>query len=217
MWINTKVVIDIETGRVLEREGFEYEGPLELCDRSVQGKAKENAGQANAVGVQAGSTANQIGSVLIPGLERQAQNPTGFTPQQKNRQLVAGAESVGGTGAGTAGAAELEKMRTRNPAGFSAALDEAARQRGRQTSTNALGVENADTMLAQEKQRQAQQQLQGLYGTDTSNQLKAMGLSNEDLQTALEAGKSGWLQNTEGIIGTLTGAAKAAKPGGYIT
>lgn len=29
-WINTRVVIDIETGQVLEREGFHYSGPLAL-------------------------------------------------------------------------------------------------------------------------------------------------------------------------------------------
>lgn len=32
MRVNTKVVWDIETGRVLERESFEYAGPVERCD-----------------------------------------------------------------------------------------------------------------------------------------------------------------------------------------
>lgn len=203
MWINTKVVIDIETGKILEREGFEYEGPLELCDRSIQGQAKTNAANANTTGSQFGSTANQVGSVLIPGLERQATNPTGFTPIQKNRMLVAGAESAGGAASGAGGEAALEKLRGRNPAGFSAALDEVARQKGRQMSSNALGVENADAQLAQQKQQEAMRQLQGIYGTDTSNQLKAMGLSDEDLKTALEAGKSGWLQQAQGVLGTI--------------
>jgi len=42
-----------------------------------------------------------------------------------------------------------------------------------------------------------------LYGTDTSNQLKAMGLQSEDLQNQLAAGRQGWLQNTEGVLGTI--------------
>lgn len=213
MWINTRVVIDIETGKVLEREGFEYEGPLELCDRSIQGRAKNQADTSTSVGTGYGSSAQQIGSSLIPGLERQAQGGQGLTPQQKNAALVSGAEAAGGTAGAAGGSAALEKMRTRNPAGFSAALDEVAREKGRQMSRNALNVENLDTNVANQKQREAQQLLSGLYGTDVSGQLKAMGLANEDLNTALQAGKSGWLQNTEGLIDTLTSGAKNVKEG----
>ncbi|MDP9161707.1 MAG: hypothetical protein M3O09_15935 [Acidobacteriota bacterium] len=43
MKIATKVVIDIATGEVLEREEFDYEGPLELLGRSSQGKHQEVA------------------------------------------------------------------------------------------------------------------------------------------------------------------------------
>lgn len=182
-------------------------------DRGVQSAAKTNAATAGGVGATAGSNAAQIGSTLVPGLEREAQNPTGYTPVEKNRMLVAGAEGAGGANSAAGGAATLEKLRTRNPSGFSAALDEAARIKGRQLSQNNLGVENADAQLAQHKQMQAQQMLQGLYGTDTSNQLKAMGLQNEDLNTELAGGRQGWLQNAEGVIGTVADAAKAFKPG----
>lgn len=184
-------------------------------DRSVQGSAKQNSANAGTTASGFANTAGQVGGVLIPGLERQATNPTGFTPQEKNRMLVAGAEAAGGAASGAGGAATLEKLRTRNPAGFSAALGEVARQKGRQLSSNALGVENADAELAQRKQAQALQQLQGIYGTDTANQLRAMGIQNEDLDTALKAGQQGWLQNTEGVIGTIANAAKAYKPGGF--
>lgn len=33
-WINTRIVSDVETGRVLEREGYWYDGPVERCDLS---------------------------------------------------------------------------------------------------------------------------------------------------------------------------------------
>jgi hypothetical protein len=184
-------------------------------DRSVQKQAGTNASTANTTGAGFGSTASQIGSTLIPGLEREATNPTGFTPLQKNRMLVAGAEATGGANAAAGGQAALEKLRTRNPSGFSAALDEAARIKNRAGSANALSVENADAQLAQQKQAQAQRALQGIYGTDTENQLRAMGLANEDLNTQLNAGKTGWLQNAEGVIGTIADASKAYKPGGW--
>jgi hypothetical protein len=32
MRVNTKIVVDIETGTVLERESFNYHGPVERCD-----------------------------------------------------------------------------------------------------------------------------------------------------------------------------------------
>ena len=31
-WINTRVVTDMETGEILEREGYWYDGPMALCD-----------------------------------------------------------------------------------------------------------------------------------------------------------------------------------------
>jgi len=159
-----------------------------------------------------GSGASQIGSTLIPGLEREANNPTGYDPVTKNRMLVASQEGVGGAGSGITGEANLAAARTRNAGGFTRALDEAQRIRGRQLSTNALGVENESARLAQMKQQQARSELGGLYGTDVSGQLKAMGLANEDLNTALEAGKSGWQQNAMNWVNTLAGAASKFRP-----
>lgn len=181
-------------------------GPMRF-DRSVQGAAKNNANTANNVAAGYGAGASQIGSSLIPGLEREAQNPTGFTPEQKNNMLVASQEGVGGATSGITGQGNLTAARTRNAGGFARALDEAQRQKGRQLSQNALGVENEDARVALQRQQQAQGLLSGLYGTDVSSQLKSMGLSDEALNTELNAGKSGWLQNAEGVINTLGGAA----------
>ncbi len=47
------------------------DGPT-YFDRSIQGAAKKNAATAGDVGTGFGSTASQIGSSLIPGLEREA-------------------------------------------------------------------------------------------------------------------------------------------------
>lgn len=180
-------------------------------DRSVQAGAKNNKNQSDQAASGFGAQATQIGSSLIPGLERQANNPTGLTPMQKNAALVSGAEAAGGVESGGKGAAMLQTLRTKTPGGFGAALAEAARVKGRQLSSNALGVENEDARMAQENQARAQSMLSGLYGTDTSNQLKAMGLSDEALNTQLAGGKSGWLQNAEGLVETAADAAKAFK------
>jgi hypothetical protein len=49
-----------------------------------------------------------------------------------------------------------------------------------------------------------------MYGTDVNAQLKAMGIIPEDINAGLNAGKSGWLQNTEGVLGTLSGMGSSA-------
>jgi hypothetical protein len=209
----TNPVFSIETGELLSHEGEEWLDDSEIpirFDRSIQGAAKNNEASANSLAGRMGVQAGDISSSVIPGLEQQATHPTGFDPTQKNRMLVAGAEAAGGAGAGAGGAATLEKLRTRSPSGFSAALDEASRIKQRQLSGNALGVENEDARLALQRQNEAQRMLQGFYNTDTGNQLKAMGLADEDLNTALNAGKSGWLQNTEGILNTAANLGSSA-------
>jgi len=187
-----------------------FAGPL-YFDRAIQGSAKKAASTSADTATGYGSTAAQIGSSLIPGLEQEAQHPTGFTPDQKNNMLVASQEAVGGSGSGITGQANLEAARTRNAGGFARALDEAQRQRGRQLSSNALGIQNEDARVALQRQSDAQRLLSGLYGTDTHNQLAAMGLENQDLDTALKAGQTGWLQNAEGILETGADVAKAYK------
>lgn len=205
---------DIETGRLLSHDGEFFEEPKILFDRSATNQAKAAGQGAQSVAGGAGAQAQQVGSTIIPTLERTATNPTGLTPTQRNNYMVSAQEATGGVNAGLKGAADLATARTRNAGGYSAALDEAARQKQRQMATSTQDVNNLDTQLANQKQAQALQQLQGLYGTDTSNMLKAMGLQNQDLETQLAAGRQGWLQNTMGTLGTLSGmglgAAKAA-------
>ena len=59
--MNTRVVLDMATGAVLERTGFDYCGPVARCDRSVQ-----NA--ANTAASTEGAQATGIGSYLTPQL-----------------------------------------------------------------------------------------------------------------------------------------------------
>lgn len=194
---------DIETGKLLYHDGvFHVEHIPIRCDRGISKQAGSNSQSANSTASGFGTTASGIAANVIPGLERQNNNPTGFTPLQKNRQLTASMESTGGANAAITGEGRLAALRSRSAGGLNPALDEAARAKSRQLSSNALQVNNADAMLAQQKQAEAQRQLVGLYGTDTSNQLRAMNLADQDLQTELNAKKQGWLQDAEGVADT---------------
>jgi hypothetical protein len=185
-----------------------HERFLYRFDRSVAKQAGSNAQQAGEEAGNFNTKANQIYSGLIPGLLRDVNTPTGYTPQEVNNMLVSGGEAVGGVNSGVLGQADLAAARTRNAGGFSNALDEAARVKSRQLASNALQVSGEDARLKQQKQQEARRMLESLYGTNTSDMLKAMGISNEDLQTKLAAGRQGWLQNTLNTIGTLGGVAK---------
>lgn len=210
--ITVDPVLDIETMEWLPRPSFylpDSEVPI-LFDRSVQNTEKKQAQTDQGTAGGYGAQASQIGSSIIPGLEREAQSPQGYDTQTKNDMTTAGAQAVGGVNAGIGGIEGLDAGRTRNAGGANQALDEAARVKSRQLSNNALGVQNASAQLGQQKQMQAQNQLAGLYGTDTSAQLKAMGISNEDIQNELAAGRQGWLQNTDATIEALAKGAGGA-------
>jgi len=180
------------------------------ADRKAQQQAGSNVTAANTAAGTAQSEAGTERGTLLPMLQREATGTQGLTPTQRNQYMVSSQEALGGTNAGLTGEANLATARTRNAGGFASALDEAARQKARAAATTTQNVNNISTQLAQERQRQALQQLQGLYGTDTSAGLQAMGLSNQALNEELAAGRQGWLQNAEGVLNTLQGGATAA-------
>jgi hypothetical protein len=212
MRIHTKTVCrltdDPNEYLVLQDEGFEYSGRLDLADRAIQGAAEGNAKTAGDTAAGYGSSAAGIGSTVVPTLTRDVTNPTGFTPTEKNQQLVASQQGAGGATAGVTGAAGLAANRTRNSSALSSVLDQAARTKQQALSQNTLGIQTADAKLAQQKRQQALGGLEGLYGTDVGAQLKSMGIQDQDLSTAISAGNSGWLQNADSTITALSGAAK---------
>jgi hypothetical protein len=206
-------VFDISTGKLLSHSG-QYEIPeneiVLRFDRGATSQAKTQGKQATGeAGASQGRATSEYGT-LEPILQREATSPYGMTPLEKSSAITSSGEALGGVNAGLGGEARLNSMRTRNASGFAPALAEAGREKGREQASNQLRINMADAEIARQRQQQALAQLQGLYGTDTSNMLRSMGIANQDLETQLAAGRQGWLQNTEGVINTLSGAAKAA-------
>lgn len=210
MRIMTHAILDMETMQWVSVDSYEYDGPLALCDRSLQKTAQQGATTAGTTGGNYGAAAGQIGGNIVPFLEGQVNNPTGFSSTDMNNMLVANQQAAGGATSGITGQANLQAERTRNAGGFASALDQAARDRAMAQSQGALQIQNENANLKQKKQMEASQQLGGLYGTDVSAELRAMGILPEDVNAGANAGRSGWLQNTLGVIGAL-------KPGGGST
>ena len=149
---------------------------------------------------------------MTPFLTGELKNPHGYDPTQTNELLTAASAGSGGAAGGITGQANLEAARTRNSSGFAPALDEAARSRDKAMAGQSEGVAAQDAMLGQQHQQQAASGLMNLYGVNTGDELKSMGLSNDAVNTEVNADKAGWLQNMTDIMGALgQGAAGAGK------
>lgn len=176
--------------------------------RSAVGQAQQAATTAGNTAAGYNSTASGIGGSLIPFESRQLQNPSGMSQQDIGSQLAASAAGAGGATSGLQGAASKMGATTRNPMGFSSALDSAARQR---TAAEAKGSEqiqanNADVKLNQ--QQQAGNALSGLYGMSSKAGAENAGVQTGDINAQVNANNSGWLQNGLGIAKTILGAGK---------
>lgn len=196
-------VFSIESGLLISHEGETWEEPAYLFDRSLRSTAGTAAKQAGTTATNLGSEASSEKSAILPGLEREAANPTGYTPTQMNDQLVAGEQGAGGANSSISGEAALRAGRTRNSAGFGSVLDEAARDKTRQLSENALNIKGKSADLGQKKQMFAQSQIGNMYGTDTHAMLSAMGLIPEDIKAGAAADSTGWVQNFAQIMNAL--------------
>lgn len=211
MRITINPVLDMETLTFVSNDGvYNYDGPVIKFDRAAQASAKDAVNTAKNTGAGYGNQASGIAGTIIPTLQREATNPTGFNPTDVNNMLVAGEQGAGGANSGITGEANLRAARTRNAGGFSGALDQAARVKGQQLSQNALGVQNENAQLKEKQRQSGISGLQGMYGQDVQAQLHAMGLVPEDINAQVNAGKSGWLQNFTSVLDSISGAGKSA-------
>jgi hypothetical protein len=94
--------------------------------------------------------------------------------------------------------------------GYSAALDAAARSRDKAAAGTSEGIAANNANVKLNQQSQAGNVLSNLYGIDTRSQLGASGQVAPDVNAQVNASKSGWLQNLEGIMNTFSGAGNAA-------
>lgn len=198
-----------ETGQTFGvRQGYNRKSRMRR-DRAAAGAAQTAAKTAGDTAASESGAANGISANLTPYLTGQLLHPTGYSQSDLTQQLNGAEAGAGGATSGIKGEADLMAARSRNPAGFTGALDNAARSRDKAAASASEGVaaNNAQVKLGQ--QQDAAKGLSGLYGEDTDAMLKSMGLQTGDINAQTEAGKSGWLQNMNATISAITGAANA--------
>lgn len=183
--------------------------------RQAQNNAQSTYNQSQNLTNSSEANSNALYGTLMPAFEQEAVNPQGFTPSQIAAQDTASQQSTGGAVAGATGEANLEAARNRNAGSFAPALDKAARGAATVNSKNALGVQTGNATLEQGKQQSGLSGLSSLYGTNNQDVLSSLGLQTGANNSDIEAGNSGWLQNTLGVVNAITGAGKSAASLGW--
>lgn len=178
--------------------------------RLPQQQASNLVGTAGTTAAQSNASAAGVNSTLNPFLTSELLHPQGYSQADTTSMLSAGQAGAGGATAGITGQANLQAARTRNAGGFGVALDAAARSRQQAAAGSSGNIAADNAHLKQTQQQDAASGLQGLYGTDSGNALKALGIQDQAIGTEADAGKAGWLQNATGILNAISGAGKSA-------
>ena len=177
-------------------------------------QASQNMATANAENTSLLNQGQAEENAVLPFLKNEVTNPSGFGTTGVNELQTAGGEAVSGAvGAGNE-AANLRASRMGNPSSTASIIDAVARGGAQAQSGNALDVNKANL---QEKLNQQQAGAQGLSALSAGNigeSLSALGLSNEALNSYINAYKANSPVSTiEGLMGAAGSAAKSIGEG----
>lgn len=202
---------DFITGAPADLEiSHEYSGPVGKLDRWAQGQAKDAAADsANTADTLRGEAQGEHAQ-LTPFFSEEMHAQHGYNPTQLNQLLTAAEAGTGAAAGDVAAKTDQLAARTRNASGFTKSLQEQARDRMKTAAGASEGIAAADVEGAKDLNQRGAAGLMGLYGTDTSGMLNAMGQRTQDINAEVEAGKSGWLQNTLNTVNTIANAGNAA-------
>ncbi|HEY2496568.1 MAG TPA: hypothetical protein VGK24_05825 [Candidatus Angelobacter sp.] len=191
--------------------------------RGAQDQASKNfdnsqtvLNQGKGVASTAGENAGHLYSTLVPQLEQEASNPTGYGGDEPAINTAA-QQSTGGALAAVKGEAGLSALRTGNAGAGANALEESARDAMRTNSENALNVTKDNADLKQKQQQAGIAGLGTLYGENSNDELAALGQENNAIgqgsnavNAETNAGNSGWFQNLTGFMNAAANVGSAA-------
>jgi hypothetical protein len=178
--------------------------------RNAQNQANSAENTAVSTGATLGGEAQGIGANVTPFLTQEMLHPQGIGQTGIAAETGAALAGAGGADAGLVGQANQRAAVSRNTGGFQAALDDASRQRMKAAAGASEGIQANNENLKQQQSQEGAQGLEHMYGVDTSGMLQSQGQEANDINAEVNAGKSGWLQNTMGVlqgIGSLAGGA----------
>ena len=182
--------------------------------RAAQQQASNAANTAGSTAGTLTSEGQAIQSNLTPQLYAETTASHSMDPIQQNELLTAAGAGAGGATGAFQGQAELEAARTGQGGPSTALMDSLARGRQQALASASEGIAAKDTEGALANKQTAISELGQMGEADTGDALKAMGLQSQDINTEVEAGKSGWFQNLTGLMGALKGGTNG--PASYL-
>lgn len=162
-----------------------------LFSNAGVGQAKNAYNSAVNTAGMLGANASDIGSGLTPFLTQEMLHPQGYGQQGLSAVTSAAEGAAGGATSGLTGQAEQRAAASHNAGGYQAALDAAARERTKAAAGASEGIAANNANLQQQQMQEGAKGLQGLYGTDTSGMLNAMGQEKGDIEAELAAQQAG--------------------------
>lgn len=176
--------------------------------RSAQRQAGNAFNQAGSTAAELGGEGQAVGANLTPFLTSEMLHPQGLGQEGIAAETGAALGGAGGAAAGLTGQAMQRAAASRNAGGFQAALDDAARQREKAAAGASENIQSQNENLKQQQRQEGASGLEHMYGVDTSGMLGAQRNEAEDINAEANANRTGWLQNTMGILNSLGNLAK---------
>jgi hypothetical protein len=192
---------------LIEEHTYPYEGPVAECLRQAAAQAGQAASTAAGVGAQLGNEAQGELGTLSPFYSREMQAEHSLDPNQINEMLTAAGAGAGATTGAIGAQMQRQAANTGNAAGATKGLQELARDRMKANAGTSEGIASQDILGAQKLRQEGAQGEQGLYGSNLKAQLDAMGQVSGDINAQVNANKTGWLQNAEGLGKTVASIA----------
>lgn len=178
--------------------------------RNAQNQASNAYQTASGTAADLGAEAQGIGANVTPFLTDEMLHPQGLGQTGIAAETGAALGGAGGAASGLTGVANQRAAASRNSGGFQAALDDAARSRMKAAAGASEGIQAQNENLKQTQQQEGAGGLEKMYGVDTSGMLQSQGQEANDINAEVNAGKSGWLQDTMGVLQGLGGIASGA-------
>jgi hypothetical protein len=154
-----------------------------------------------------GGEASGIGANLTPFLTQEMLHPTGYGQQGLSAMTAAAEGGAGGATSGLTGQAMQRAAASHNTGAYGAALDAASRNRTAATANASEGIAANNANLMQQQQQEGAAGLGGLYKTDTSGMLDAMGQEANDIKVGQTQGIMGDINQTLSAAGKVAGLA----------
>jgi hypothetical protein len=180
-----------------------------LFSNPGQGQATTAFNNTLSTSNMLGSDASAIGSTLTPFLTQEMLHPQGYGQQGLSAMTAAADGGAGGATSGLTGQAMQRAAASHNTGAYGAALDAASRNRTAATADASEGIAAKNANLQQQQVQDASNQLGGLYKTDTSGMLEAMGQEAPDINAGVNAYKNSFGGNFMGGLGSALGKGVA--------